>query len=225
MNPKEKSFVDIVAALKDYYEPKPLITVERFHFHRRNQASGESIAAYVAELRLLASKCEFGAYLKEALHDRLVCGLLSEVIQRALLSEVDLTLKRVVEIAQGMKAQKCSIFDENWTSRFVMEDHAVVAASNPLVISFENRGAITVVAWCICQIVTDLRRPPATHVARRATLRWYVGLLREIHKVALEKALTMWTPSSHSRTRLQMIPNSFIRSAHHHPHHMRWFWR
>ena len=42
-NPKDKSFVDIVAALKGHFEPKPLIIAERFHFHRRNQGSGSPL--------------------------------------------------------------------------------------------------------------------------------------------------------------------------------------
>ena len=65
---------------------------------------GESIATYVVELRRLASKCEFKAYLEEALRDRLVCGLLSETIQRALLAEADFTLQRAIEVAQSMEA-------------------------------------------------------------------------------------------------------------------------
>ena len=44
---------------------------ERFHFHRRQQAPGESIADYNAALRTLATRCQFGAYLEEALRDRL----------------------------------------------------------------------------------------------------------------------------------------------------------
>ena len=50
---------------------------QRFRFHRRDQASEESIAEYVAELRRLATHCKFEAYLEEALRDRLVCGLKS----------------------------------------------------------------------------------------------------------------------------------------------------
>ena len=103
-NPKDKSFEQIVDTLKGHFEPKPLVIAERFHFHRRNQAPGESITEYIAKLRRLASKCDFRAYLEEALRDRLVCGLLSEPIQRALLSEVDLTLKRAFQVAQGMEA-------------------------------------------------------------------------------------------------------------------------
>ena len=57
-------------------------------------------------------------------------------------------------------------------------------------IRLEKRGAIAVVAQGICQIIADLRMPLATLVVRRATLRWYVGLLREIHKVSLEDEFT-----------------------------------
>ena len=111
-SPKDKSLADIVTDLKGHFETKPLIIAERFHFHRQNQASSESIATYVAELRRLASKCEFKAYLEEALRDRLVCGLLCETIQRALLAEADLTLQQAIEVAQSMEAphaQNCSI--------------------------------------------------------------------------------------------------------------------
>ena len=40
---KDKTFDELVAALKGHFEPKPLVIAERFHFHRRAQAEGESI--------------------------------------------------------------------------------------------------------------------------------------------------------------------------------------
>ncbi len=49
------------AALKSHYEPKKVVVAERFHFHRRSQAPGESIADYVAELRRLTTHCAFRA--------------------------------------------------------------------------------------------------------------------------------------------------------------------
>ena len=48
-NPKDKYFSVIFEALKGLFEPKPLIIAERFHLHRRNQVSSESIAVYVAD--------------------------------------------------------------------------------------------------------------------------------------------------------------------------------
>ena len=102
--PQDKSWDDLVAILKQHYEPKPLVIAERFHFHKRNQAVGESIAEYMAELRKLSTHCEFGTYLNEALRDRLVCGIREVDTQRKLLAVVDLTLKKAMEMAQGAEA-------------------------------------------------------------------------------------------------------------------------
>ena len=90
--------------LKSHFEPKPLLIAERFHFHRRDQAAGETIAEYVAELRRLSTHCDFGDTLNDALRDRLVCGLRYESVQKRLLSEPDLTFKRALEIAQSLEA-------------------------------------------------------------------------------------------------------------------------
>ena len=57
----------------------------------------------MAELRRLADRCEFGAYLQDALRDRLVCGLRSEAIQRRLLTEEKLTLEKAYGTAHGME--------------------------------------------------------------------------------------------------------------------------
>ena len=57
-----------------------------------------------AELRRLATHCTFGDYLDDAVHDRLICGLLHSGTQHRLLSEADLSLAKAMEIAQGMEA-------------------------------------------------------------------------------------------------------------------------
>ena len=49
--PKHKSFAELSTLLKGHYEPKPIVIAERYHFHRRNQKSDESIAEYIAELK------------------------------------------------------------------------------------------------------------------------------------------------------------------------------
>ena len=58
-NPK-KSFDELAAVLKKHFEPKLLVTAERFTFHRRNQSSTKPVLDYVAELRCLATYCDFG---------------------------------------------------------------------------------------------------------------------------------------------------------------------
>ncbi|XP_039602396.1 uncharacterized protein LOC120524631 [Polypterus senegalus] len=101
--PAEKSFNDLVRVMRDHLSPKPLLIAERFRFHKRNQNEGETIAAYVAELKKLSEYCQFGDGLNDALRDRLVCGILQEGIQKRLLTEADLTFKRAVEIAISME--------------------------------------------------------------------------------------------------------------------------
>ena len=102
--PKEMTLAEIKTTLQKHYEPKPIVIAERFHFHQRSQAMGESVADYMAELRRLTTHCAYGTHLNEALRDRLVCGLTNVAIQKRLLGEVDLTLEKAMEIAQGMEA-------------------------------------------------------------------------------------------------------------------------
>ena len=62
------------------------------------------MADYIAELRRLATTCEFGAFLEEALQDKFVFGLQGENIRRRLLAEANLDLKKALELAKGVEA-------------------------------------------------------------------------------------------------------------------------
>ena len=59
--------------------------------------------AYVAELKKLATHCNFGVNLNKALRDKLVCGLQNMQIQRRLLSEAKLKYSKALEIAIAME--------------------------------------------------------------------------------------------------------------------------
>ena len=96
--PSSKSYADVLI------EPQRLIIAERYHFHKRDQAIGESLVDFDAALRKLATHCEFGATLEDTLRDRFVCGLRHEPIQRRLLSEKDLTYAKAMEVARAMEA-------------------------------------------------------------------------------------------------------------------------
>ena len=48
--------------------------------------------AFISTLRGLAETCEFGAFLDEALRDRIVCGMRSTTIRNKLLTEENLNL-------------------------------------------------------------------------------------------------------------------------------------
>ena len=122
--PKTKSLSEISAVLRRHYEPKRAVIAERFHFHKRDQAVGESITDYDAALRRLATHCRFGETLEEVLRDRLVCGLRHENIQRRLLSEVELTYSKAMDIARSMEAA-----DKN-TKSFKPSDSAIRSFSS-----------------------------------------------------------------------------------------------
>ncbi|XP_055701073.1 uncharacterized protein LOC129800601 [Phlebotomus papatasi] len=94
-----KSYKDIIGILKEKFAPKRSVTAERFKFHERRQQEGESISEYVSELQVLAQTCNFGNFLKDALRDKLVCGIQSKTIQGRLLAEdksFEDTLKRAL---------------------------------------------------------------------------------------------------------------------------------
>ncbi|XP_077863505.1 uncharacterized protein LOC144347283, partial [Saccoglossus kowalevskii] len=101
VKPSTKPFSELVEILNTNYNPRPLTIAERFKFHGRNQLVGESVAKFLAELRHLAEKCEFGTFLNEALRDRFVCGMRDSVTQKKLLTVSGLTLDRAFELAQS----------------------------------------------------------------------------------------------------------------------------
>jgi hypothetical protein len=104
--PSEKTYDQLVQLLQQHYAPKPLIIAERFRFYRHCQKAGEPVADFLAELRRLSIRCEFGDFLDQALRDRFVCGVTSPALQKRLLSEATLTLTKALELAQSMEAAK-----------------------------------------------------------------------------------------------------------------------
>ena len=101
--PGDKTFAELVAALKEHFKPTTSETVQCSKFHTRVRKPGESVADFVAELRSLAEFCNFGASLNDMLRDRIVCGINSSKIQQRLLAEKDLTLEKAVNLTQGME--------------------------------------------------------------------------------------------------------------------------
>ena len=103
--PSEVKLDMLVKTLRDHYEPKPIVIAERFHFYKRDQHEGESVAAYSPALKKCSEHCAFGTFLEEALRDRFVCGLRIKQTQKRLLAEKELTWKTAVEIALAMELQ------------------------------------------------------------------------------------------------------------------------
>ncbi|XP_041823137.1 uncharacterized protein K02A2.6-like [Melanotaenia boesemani] len=109
--PSTKTYSQIVAIMKDHFNPKPSEIVQRYKFDSRSRQPNETVSAYVAELRRLAQDCNFGATLEQMLRDRLVCGINDDRIQRRLLSESDLTFEKAFQIAVAAEAATKNVQD------------------------------------------------------------------------------------------------------------------
>ena len=85
--PITQTYDAVVQKLTEHYDPKPLVSTERFKFFNRYQASNETMGQYIAELHKLAANCDFKDNLEEQLTDRFVCGMKDEATQRQLMCE------------------------------------------------------------------------------------------------------------------------------------------
>ena len=126
--PAETAFKKIVETLEKHYSPRPSEIVERFKFHSRNRKEDEGVAMYVAVLRKLSEHCNYGETLPEMLRDRLVCGINNEKIQRRLLAEPDLTLKKAEEIALAMELASKHVVDIQSTETTPSKVHQINSA-------------------------------------------------------------------------------------------------
>ncbi len=67
-------------------------------FNTRVQNVGETIDAYVTELKIQAKNCEFGALSDELIRDRIVVGIRDDAVRSRLLRETELDLQKAVDI-------------------------------------------------------------------------------------------------------------------------------
>jgi hypothetical protein len=100
--PVSKSFSELVSTLSEHFSPKRLVIAERVRFYKRNQLPNEPLSSYIVELKRLASTCQFKTFLDEALRDRLICGLSSELVQRRLIMEPQLNFERACTLGQEL---------------------------------------------------------------------------------------------------------------------------
>ncbi|XP_059610782.1 uncharacterized protein K02A2.6-like [Phlebotomus argentipes] len=104
--PKDLKYAEIVREMTECFDPEPLEIVEVYHFQMRKQAEGESCDEYLAALRKLSTKCNFGEFLAKALRNQFVVGLRNKTIQQRLLEKRELTLELALDIAKAMESSE-----------------------------------------------------------------------------------------------------------------------
>ena len=104
-------------------------TYERYVFNSRTQQPDESIDAYNATLRVMASTCNFCDCLKDTLlRDRIVLGIQSQQTRKRLLQERHLTLKNCIDLCRSAETA-CTHLKSMACENKPVED--VKAVSNP----------------------------------------------------------------------------------------------
>ncbi|XP_036342443.1 uncharacterized protein K02A2.6-like [Rhagoletis pomonella] len=120
--PSQKTYVELMRILNEYYQPKINKRSERYKFFNAMQEEGETISDYIVRLKFLSQECEFGdfittehakyvAYLQqkhlnEELLDQLIRGLKSERIQQKLMDDLTSNFDKACEIALQLELTK-----------------------------------------------------------------------------------------------------------------------
>ncbi|XP_055492769.1 uncharacterized protein LOC129697988 [Leucoraja erinacea] len=89
--------------LEEHFNPKPLEIAESYKFCTRNQKQNETINEYIVALKNLTFHCNFGTFLRCALRDSFVCGLMDKRIQSKLMNTPYLTFEKACKIATTME--------------------------------------------------------------------------------------------------------------------------
>lgn len=109
--PNSLTYAEVVAALSDYYDPKRHEIAESYKFFTRCQQEGESVHAFLVEIRRIADNCNFGSALNRMLRDRIVCGVRSTNLRKQLLARKDLTLEEAETMAIAAEATESDAKD------------------------------------------------------------------------------------------------------------------
>ncbi|XP_075543771.1 uncharacterized protein LOC142578255 [Dermacentor variabilis] len=102
----ELTYVEAVTIVEEFYAPPPNEIAVSFKFFTRIQWEEESAQQFTVELRRLADKCNFGTMLNRLLRGRIVCGIRSSDVQKALLSHPKLTLQEAENIVLAAEAAR-----------------------------------------------------------------------------------------------------------------------
>ena len=100
----EKSFDDLLKAMRQHKDPKPSVIISRFKFNSCHRAAEQSVADYVSVLRKATEHCAFGDTLDDRLTEQFVCGIRDPRMQRRLLSEASLDFSSAQKICLAIEA-------------------------------------------------------------------------------------------------------------------------
>jgi hypothetical protein len=97
---------DAKQKLTEHFKPLANVTFQRHLFRKEAQKDGETVSQFVVRLRRLAESCSFGDSKDDFIRDQVVDKCASKSLRRKLLAEKELTLTKVLELAQAKEASE-----------------------------------------------------------------------------------------------------------------------
>ncbi|GAB0092576.1 hypothetical protein DMENIID0001_075820 [Sergentomyia squamirostris] len=102
-NVHDLTLAEVKKILCEKYSSKNTLIKKRYDFYSRCQTLEESVAAFSADLRVLAQYCAFGDHHKDALRDRFICGLRNSLIKTQLIEDNMKTFEEAVQKARDLE--------------------------------------------------------------------------------------------------------------------------
>ena len=101
--PEAKTFKELTDTVKNHFKPKISEANASLIFGTRIRKKGETVQVFAAELRRLASACNYGAHLQRALRDRFIAGINDEAMQEKILNipDEELTFEKAYQTAEA----------------------------------------------------------------------------------------------------------------------------
>ena len=96
----------VKTALNGYFAAHRNVIVEQAWFNRRRQNSSESVDTFIQDLYRLAENCEYGTLKDELIRDRIIVGVLDDILSDLLQARADLTLTDAACMSRQAKARK-----------------------------------------------------------------------------------------------------------------------
>ena len=120
-----------LAALNNHFKAKKNVPFERSVFRNANQNTGETTDQYVTRLRQLAQHCEYGNETDNNIRDQVISSCRSSKLRKRLLTELDLTLDKTLQIARMIE-------DVNHFTKTIENNNNVAESLNKM--TFQNRN-------------------------------------------------------------------------------------
>ena len=93
-------------SLADHFAPEENIPFSRHLFRQEKQRDGETISQFVTRLRQLAEACDFKENTNDFIRDQVIDKCNSKRLRTKLLAAKDLTLAKLLDIAQAKEASE-----------------------------------------------------------------------------------------------------------------------